>query len=135
MTCSFLLLLLLLFLLLLLPMFFWRAITGRGVERGDENKNKNSVQRPAREEDKESLLLYTQYFPNQQLWHAYWKLGRNTHTLRTRFSHVWHRFACSDGAYQQKFLRRTSLGSLSRVRCWSGCLKKQEEHGQALSIP
>ncbi len=34
--------------------------------------------------------------------------------------HVWHRFVCSVGAYWQKFLRRSSLGSLLRVRCWLG---------------
>ena len=30
------------------------------------------------------------------------------------------RFACADGAYQQKFLHRSSVGSLLRVRCWLG---------------
>ena len=34
--------------------------------------------------------------------------------------HVWRRFACSVGAYQQKFLHRSSGKSLLRVRCWLG---------------
>ncbi len=37
--------------------------------------------------------------PNQQRWHAEWKLSWNMHTLDTRFCTFWHRFACSVGAY------------------------------------
>ena len=33
-------------------------------------------------------------------------------------------FACSVGAYQQKFLHRSSAGSLLRVRCWLGGREK-----------
>ncbi len=33
--------------------------------------------------------------------------------------HVWHRFVCSVGA-STKFLHRSSVGSLLRVRCWLG---------------
>ena len=36
------------------------------------------------------------------------------------FLHVWRQFACSVGDYQQKFLHRSSGGSLLRVRCWLG---------------
>ncbi len=36
------------------------------------------------------------------------------------FLHRWHRFACSVAAQQQKFLHRSSVGSLLRVRCWLG---------------
>ena len=37
------------------------------------------------------------------------------YTLHARFLHVWCRFVCSVGAYQQKFLHRNSGGSLLRV--------------------
>ncbi len=43
-----------------------------------------------------------------------------THCIRTMFVHVWCRFVCSLGAYYAKFLHRTSVGSLLRVRCWLG---------------
>ncbi len=38
----------------------------------------------------------------------------------TCFLHVWHRFVCSVGAYQQNFWIRAQVGSLLRVRCWLG---------------
>ena len=36
------------------------------------------------------------------------------------FLHFWHQFECSVGDYRQKFLHRSSRGSLLRVRCWLG---------------
>ncbi len=45
---------------------------------------------------------------------------------RTRRTHIFSRFGCrlarSAGAFQQKFLRRSSIRSSSRVRCWLGNL-------------
>ncbi len=38
-------------------------------------------------------------YPTTNGWHAKWKLSRNTYALRTHFSHVWHRLACSVGAW------------------------------------
>ncbi len=37
--------------------------------------------------------------PNNQLWHAKWKLSWNMHTLHARLCHVWPRFVCSVSAW------------------------------------
>ncbi len=58
--------------------------------------------------------------PNHQGWHAKWKLSRNMHALHTRFCTFGRRLVSSVGDYQQKFLHRSSGGSLLRVRCWLG---------------
>ena len=49
-------------------------------------------------------------------------------TLRTRFLRVSRRLVCSVGDYWQKSLRRSSGGSLSRVRCWLGTQASQHLH-------
>ena len=60
--------------------------------------------------------------PDHQRWHEKWKLGRITSTLHARFRTFWRRFACSVSAYQQKFLHRSSVGTLLRecVVGWAG---------------
>ena len=50
-----------------------------------------------------------------------WKLSWNIYALlHTRFCTFGADFVCSVGAYKQKFLHRSSGGSLLRVRCWLG---------------
>ena len=62
-----------------------------------------------------------------------WKLSRNTCTLRTRFC-TFFAPTCyaQSGAYRQNLSRRSSVGSLLRVRCvWSG----REEGSRGASNP
>ena len=49
-----------------------------------------------------------------------WKLSQNTYTLRTLFCTFWRRFAMLGRCSLTKFLHRSSVGSLLRVRCWLG---------------
>ena len=67
--------------------------------------------------------------PNHQRWYVKWKLRQHMCMLHTRFCMFRADFACSVGAYRQKFLRRSSVGSLSRVRCWLG-----KEGGKGFSV-
>ena len=59
--------------------------------------------------------------PNRQRWHA--KNGsssRNMHMLRTCSRTFWHPICVLGRCLATKFLRRKSVGSLLRVRCWLG---------------
>ena len=47
-------------------------------------------------------------------------VGIRTRCMHRFFLHVWRPFACSVGAYRQKFSHRSSVGSLLSVRCWLG---------------
>ncbi len=63
--------------------------------------------------------------PNHQRWHAKMEAqSEYVHPAYTFFLHAWRRFACSVGAYQTKFLHRSSVGSSLRVGCRLGRRRK-----------
>ena len=69
----------------------WRFVSLKDDEViGGENTTDHQVNPPLDSEDRG---------PNQQRWHAEWKLGRNMYALRTRFFCTFGaRLACSVGA-------------------------------------
>ena len=49
-----------------------------------------------------------------------WRLSRNVRTSHTCFGHVWRPVCVLSRCLSTSFLRRRSVGSLLRVRCWLG---------------
>ena len=68
------------------------------------------------------FLSFCVCVPNQQRWHAKWKLSWNTYALRTHFLQAWRRLACSVGDYQQKLLHRSLGGKFIKSALLVGCV-------------
>ncbi len=67
------------------------------------------------------------FLPNHQQWYARWKLSRNMYTLRTRFCTLGADLHAQRVLIDKKFLRRSSVGRLLRVRCWLGEFSKNKQ--------
>ena len=66
------------------------------------------------------MMMVVVALPNHQPWHVKWKPSRNMYTLLAHFLHVPALICMLSRCLSAKSLHRSSVGSLSRVRCWLG---------------
>ncbi len=59
-------------------------------------------------------------WPDHQRWDAKMEAQPECVHIAYTFSHVWHQFACLSRCLLTRFPHRSSVGSLTRVRCWLG---------------